>query len=202
VKSLHRPDLFSWSTFDESRNVDFNSYAWAREQGTILIDPLPLSEHDGEHIEQLGAVEWIVVTNSDHNRDAASLAKRFGAKIAGPAKERDTLGLECARWLAEGDELVEGLTVIEFEGSKTAGELALLLEDHTLFTGDLVRGQCGGRLNLLPDPKLTDRGATLRSVRRLLDYEALDAVLVGDGWPVFQGARTRLAELIRSFVKA
>ena len=30
MKALHRPDLFSWSQFDEARNLDFHSVAWIR----------------------------------------------------------------------------------------------------------------------------------------------------------------------------
>ena len=31
MKLLHRPDLFSWSAFDEGKNVDFNGTLWVRE---------------------------------------------------------------------------------------------------------------------------------------------------------------------------
>lgn len=202
MKSLHRPDLFGWSAFDESRNVDFNSVAWIREEGNVLVDPMPMSPHDLAHLRSLGPVAWIVVTNSDHTRDAATLAGSLEAKIAGPAAEQDGLQIECDRWLSDGDELVPGLVTIELHGSKTPGELALLLEDTTLITGDLIRGQHGGKLNLLPDAKLGDRAAVLRSVRRLLDLEAIETVLVGDGWPVFAGGRARLAELMRSYAKS
>ena len=46
MKSLHRPDLYTWSTFDEARDVDFHGLCWHRPEGNVLIDPLPLSAHD------------------------------------------------------------------------------------------------------------------------------------------------------------
>jgi hypothetical protein len=46
LKKLHRTDLFGWSVFDEERNIDFNGTLWVRPQGNVLIDPLPLIEHD------------------------------------------------------------------------------------------------------------------------------------------------------------
>lgn len=195
MRQLHRADLWSWSVFDQARNVDFNSLAWIRGQGNVLIDPLPMSEHDLRHLEALGGAAWIVITNSDHTRASAELAARFGAELAGPASEREQLGLACARWLSDGDELVPGLPVIELHGSKTPGELALLLEHTTLITGDLVRGQALGQLNLLPDAKLSDRAAALASVRRLAQLERVEAVLVGDGWPIARGGHARLLEL-------
>lgn len=195
MKNTHHEQLLIWSSFDESRNIDFNSVAWIREGGNVLVDPLPMSAHDRAHLESLGGAKHIVVTNSDHLRDAASLAASLGAELIGPHQEKETLGVECQRWVQEGDTVVPGLEVFEMKGSKTPGELALLVEGHTLITGDLVRAQRGGQLNLLPPAKLTDAYAAHVSVRRLAAIEGIEAVLVGDGWPIFQGGGLALAVL-------
>lgn len=190
MKSLHRADLFGWSRFDEARNLDFNSVLWVRGGGNVLIDPLELSAHDTQHLSRLGGAQHAVITNSEHLRAARAHA---GAKLHGPRAE----GFENP--LADGDEPFPGLTVVELHGSKTPGELALVLDGTTLITGDLIRGQQGGRLNLLPDAKLKDKAKALESVARLLErFPKLDAVLVGDGWPVFRDGRARLAELLAS----
>ena len=84
-------------------------------------------------------------------------------------------------------------------GSKTLGELALVLEGTTLVTGDLIRAHEGGRLCLLPDAKLTDSDAARSSVRRLAALPGIEAVLVGDGWPVFRHGAETLRELVDSF---
>lgn len=195
MRSCHRPDLFSWSSFDESRNVDFNGWLWTRPDGNVMIDPMPLTAHDRSHLADLGGAAWIVVTNSDHTRAAAELAQSTGAKLAGPAGEREGFPFACDRWLGDGDELVPGLTALALEGSKTPGELALLLEGSTLITGDLVRAHRGGSLMLLPTPKLSDAARASTSVKRLAALEGIDAVLVGDGWPIFRDAGARLREL-------
>jgi hypothetical protein len=196
VKSLHRPDLFSWSRFDESRNVDFSSVAWIRPGGNVVIDPLPMSDHDRAHLEALGGAAYVIVTNSDHTRDAQGFAQRHGATLLGPRAEHASFPFGCERWLGDGDEPVAGLMVLEMDGSKTPGELALVLERTTLITGDLVRGHAGGRLNLLPDTKLTDRARAVASVARIVDeHPAIDTVLVGDGWPVFHDGHRALAAL-------
>ncbi|HET9646143.1 MAG TPA: cupin domain-containing protein [Burkholderiaceae bacterium] len=198
MKRLHRPDLYAWSCFDESRDVDFNSVAWVRTGGNVLIDPLPMSAHDREHLERLGGASTIVVTNSDHTRSAAELASHFGAELCGPRAEREGFALSCGRWLADGDEAAPGLRVIELQGSKTPGELALVLEGTTLITGDLVRGHAAGSLNLLPAAKLASRDDAMASVRRIIqEYRVIDAVLVGDGWPVFRDGALALAAMLQ-----
>jgi hypothetical protein len=196
LKALHRSDLFGWSRFDEARNVDFNSVAWVRPGGNVLVDPLPLSPHDEAHLVKLGGAALIVLTNSEHVRDAAHLRERFGAKVLGPAAERASFSLPCDCWLSSGSEAVPGLRAFALDGSKTPGELVLLLEETTLITGDLIRGQRGGALNLLPDAKLKDKAAAVASVRALLAHAPIEAVLVGDGWPVFRDGLARLTELV------
>lgn len=197
MKALHRPDLFGWSQFDEARNLDFHGVAWIRGNRNVLVDPMPMSQHDLAHLAALGGASLIVVTNSDHTRAATELAARFGAQLCGPAAEREAFPLACDHWLDDGEELVPGLIVRTLDGSKTPGELALVLEKTTLIAGDLIRGHVGGRLNLLPDAKLRDRAAAQASIARVLDeHPHIDAVLVGDGWPVFRDALPRLQELL------
>jgi Metallo-beta-lactamase superfamily len=197
MKTLHRPTLFGWSVFDESRNVDFNSVLWTHSAGNVAIDPLPLSTHDEAHVQALGGARLVVITNSDHVRDARRFAELTGARVLGPGAERVGFPIPCDDWLGEGDEPAPGLRVFALEGSKTEGELALLLDGHTLVTGDLVRAQHAGRLNLLPDAKLKDRARAHASVRRLAEIPSVEAVLVGDGWPVFRDGRRALEELLR-----
>jgi Metallo-beta-lactamase superfamily len=195
MKSLHRPDLYCWSTFDSERNVDFNGFAWTCPDGNLLVDPVPLSEHDLNHLNSLGKTTWIVITNSDHIRAAKEVAQLTGARIAGPSAEKETFPMPCDRWLSDGEDVVSGLRVIELHGSKTPGELALLLEETTLITGDLVRAHNAGKLMILPDAKLKDRHQAIASVSKLAEIDSIEAVLVGDGWSVFQNGSDRLKEL-------
>ena len=65
-------------------------------------------------------------------------------------------------------------------------------------TGDLIRAHEGGRLRLLPDAKLANKKRALESVKRIAAMGPFDAVLPGDGWPVFRDAQTVLDELVAS----
>jgi glyoxylase-like metal-dependent hydrolase (beta-lactamase superfamily II) len=195
MKSLHRPDLYCWSEFDADRNVDFHSIAWVRPEGNILIDPLPISEHNWLHLESLGGVQWIVITNSDHVRASQEIAAKTGAQIAAPQEEKDAFPIPVQRWLNDGDVIVPGLKAIELHGSKTPGELALLLQDTTLITGDLVRAHQAGSLMMLPDAKLVDKSLAIASVQRLAALNQVSVVLVGDGWQVFHEGHQLLQKL-------
>ena len=198
MKRLHRPNLFGWSAFNEDRNIDFHSAVWVRPEGNVVIDPLPLSDHDEAHLRELGGVAWIVITNSDHVRDAIRLAENTSAQLMGPSQEANNFPVECARWLTEGDQVVPGMLALELEGSKTPGELALLLDGSTLITGDLIRAHEGGALCLLPKEKLSDKRKAIASLRRLTLLPELEALLPGDGWPVFRDAKFLLQELLRN----
>lgn len=198
MKQLHRKDLFGWSEFNEERNLDFHSLAWIRELGNILIDPLPLSNHDRKHLENLGGAGIIVITNSDHIRDAEHIAQETGAEIYGPAGERETFPVSCARWISDNEEIVPGLIAYQVNGSKTPGELALVLEKTTLITGDLIRCHVGGELCLLPDAKIKDRSEAVQSVARIADLPDIETVLPGDGWPIFNQGGKALERMLNS----
>ncbi len=197
MKALHQPAFWGWSVFNPERNLDFHSVLWVRPEGNCAFDPLPLTEHDLAHLQSLGPLSHIFISNSDHLRDAEALAAQTGARLWGPLAEKATLN--CQAWLDEGDEPLPGLQVFALAGSKTPGELAFLIEGQTLITGDLIRSHRAGQLCLLPDAKLSNKAAAQASVSRLADCLQLQAVLTGDGWPVFREGLLVLKQMIAEF---
>lgn len=199
VKRLHRRDLWCWSEFNEDLDIDFNGFAWIRDAGNVLVDPPPMTPHDREHLRKLGGAALILLTNSFHVRGAPELAAEFGAKIYGPSAEREEFPAPCAAWLRDGDEPVPGLFTFEMDGSKTPGELAFVLGDHTVLFGDLVRAHRADELMLLrPEQGLADRAKAADSIRRLLEFKTLQAILVGDGWCIFRDGFKRLADFVKT----
>jgi glyoxylase-like metal-dependent hydrolase (beta-lactamase superfamily II) len=146
-------------------------------------------------LSSLGGAAYVLISNSDHVRDSARIAEFFGARVYGPAAERALLEGVCDEWLEDGAEPLPGLRTLALSGSKTPGELAFVLERTTLITGDLVRAFRAGALDILPDAKLSNRAEAVLSVRRLLALSEVDAVLPGDGWPIFRNAQQALREL-------
>ena len=198
MKTLHKPNLYCWSQFDEQRNIDFHSYLWVRVQGNIVFDPLPLSTHDKQHLNDLGKLTHIIITNSDHVRDAELLSLETGAAIYGPAAQKNDFPIACAHWLSEGKNLEDGLDVYCLDGSKTPGELAFVVEGDTLITGDLIRAHAGGTLCMLPAAKLQDVSQAINSVKRLAAIAGITAILPGDGWPIFREGEAALQALVKA----
>ncbi len=199
MKRLHRPDLFTWSIYDEQQQVDFNGLLWRREAGNVLVDPVPLAAADERHLAELGGAAFILLTNSTHLRGSKEIAARTGARLLGPAAEREGFPVPCERWLRDGDEPFPGLVVRELHGSKTDGELALVLDDTTAVFGDLVRAHQAGALMLLRREKLRDPAAALASVQRFRGlHPRVEHVLVGDGWCAFRNGGALLDELVAS----
>ena len=195
MKNTHHNNIYTWAQFDPERNIDFNSFFLVGPNKNIIIDPLPLTDHDREHLRKLGGVQWIVVTNSDHIRDTEAITTSMGAKIAAPKQEKHSFTIHADKWIGEGDDLFQDLQIFELEGSKTPGELTFLFEGKTLITSDLIRGQKGGALNLLPDKKIKDHKQAVKSISRFLDFKNIDTVLVGDGWHIFNQGYEHLKKL-------
>jgi len=196
MKTLHRNNFYCWSEFDSDRNIDFHSYVWVRDEGLVVFDPMPISSHDKAHLDALGTVTHIIITNADHVRNARILSEHTGAEIWAPEAEKALIDLPCSRWISERDVLIDGLQAYGLSGSKTRGEMAFLIEGDTLVTGDLLRAHSGGALCILPDAKLEDRPQAITSIKRLASIGSLSAILPGDGWPVFRDGQRVLEELV------
>lgn len=201
MKAIHKSNLYCWSQFNEDRNIDFYSYLWIREKGNIVFDPLPLTNHDKNHLNSLGKLSHIIISNSDHIRDAKELAAETGAEIWGPEAEKDDFPIECSKWIGESKSLIDGLDVYCLTGSKTNGELAFVVEGETLITGDLIRSHSGGKLCILPKGKLQNLDEAINSVKKLAGIEGIKAILPGDGWPVFRDGEILMSELVASITK-
>ena len=196
MKQLIFDDIYSWSIFSEMRQVDFNGHLWVRPEGNILIDPVPMIDSDLKQFDALGGASLIVLTNSDHEREADFFRERMGAKIV--IHEADAAALEVGadRQITDGEEIVPGLQAIHLRYGKSPGEIALYLpEKRAVLSGDLVVGAPIGSLTLLADEKLADPPKAALELRKILALP-FDAILVGDGHSILQDGRQRLTECL------
>ena len=90
-------DLYLWSVFNETRQLDFNGHLWVRPEGNVLVDPVAMIPSDLEHLERLGGAAWIALTNADHQREAAFFRQRTGAKVLAHALDADQLSVPVDR---------------------------------------------------------------------------------------------------------
>lgn len=130
-------------------------------------------DSDLEQLAGLGAVRDIIITNRDHERQAAFFRERTGAQVV--VHEAAPL-LETApdRTVSDADEIVPGLRAVHLLHGKSPGEIALHWPQKRLaLAGDLVVGEPLGELSLLPDPKLESPAAALP---QRLNFRVQDAV--------------------------
>lgn len=198
MKELPGKEIYTWSTYSDEHQIDFHSFLIYLIEGNILVDPLPFSPEDEKDLLGLGPIAAIVLTNSDHIRGSEEIAKKLGVPIYAPDGERDAFPFRIVRWLKDGDFVVPELQVFAMEGSKTKGELALILEKTTLITGDLIRSHEEERLTLLPDEKLKDKTKVIASIKRLIALPDLKTVLVCDGGPMIEDGKVQLEALVKA----
>ncbi|HET9028920.1 MAG TPA: hypothetical protein VFN49_01975, partial [Candidatus Aquilonibacter sp.] len=66
------PGVSMWSVWQPDREMYFNSFFVECEGGNLVVDPLAADETLFARMERAGGVAWIVLTNRDHERAAAS----------------------------------------------------------------------------------------------------------------------------------
>ena len=51
---------------------------------------------------------------------------------------------------------------------------------------------------MLPEEKLQDRELAVNSIKRIADVKSIEAVIPGDGWPIFNNGHDALIELAKN----
>ena len=98
------PGILHWTIHDE--RIDFRSEAYAlmTPAGTVVIDPLPLTD---EAFRTLGSISAIYLTGAFHQRAAWSFRERCGAPILVPQGAVRLDGEPDGHYAAD-EEIVEG----------------------------------------------------------------------------------------------
>ncbi len=193
------PGVLSWPWFSEPHGYDFNGTLLLHGEGNLCVDPVEPSEEVLDRLAKEGVAQ-ILITNRNHTRAANRVRERTGARVAihpaDAAYARDQ-GTAIDAELEVG-ELVGPFTVVGVPG-KSPGEIAL--HDparRILIVGDAVIGNPPGRLSLLRERVMDDPARLRATIRSLLELD-FDALMLGDGFPIREGGRERLRELVASF---
>ncbi|MFT5284209.1 MAG: glyoxylase-like metal-dependent hydrolase (beta-lactamase superfamily II) [Planctomycetota bacterium] len=203
MKKTKLDGLHYWGRLQADRQIDFNGFFWAREDGGVLIDPMEMSAEERALLDGLGGARYVVLTNFDHLRATAELKAELGLEVWAPAAERGRFGdaaavIDHEYSATSGLPANLGIDAFEMRGGKSEVEMALYLKPlKALLFGDVVRSHESGILRMLPDPKVSDRSALVESIKALSSL-ALDAVLLGDGDSHFYRADQAFAEFVTS----
>ncbi len=193
------PGIFIWPWFSERHGYDFNGALVLDSSGNLCIDPVEPGVEELARLEKEG-VARILLTNRNHVRAANLVQERTGATVAIHAADAAYAREQGAR--VDEDLLVGSMagpfSIVGVPG-KSPGEVAFHdSRRRLLIVGDAVIGNPAGQLSLLSERVMDDPPLLRASLRRLLELD-VDAILVGDGAPIVEGAQQRLRELVETF---
>ena len=192
------PGIWQWSWFSEEKQIDFNGLFLAVGEHKILIDPPPMTGEASSVVLRNGPVDYIIVTNRDHAREAARYQNEFSCQLQVPDADALQMDLKPTRTFKDGELLTGGIWAIQLKDQKSPGESALFVQQGkgVLIVGDALIGKPAGSVSLLAAEKYADVGKAQEGLRRLLKYN-FDSVLVGDGASILTGAKQTVEQLLQ-----
>ncbi|GJL53902.1 MAG: hypothetical protein NPIRA02_10340 [Nitrospirales bacterium] len=191
------PRIWQWSWFSEDKHMDFNGYLLATGEHRILVDPPPLTPIEMTQVRQGESIDYIVVTNRDHEREAQMLQATLQCRLLIPEGDAGDMSVQADKTFKDGELLPGGIWVIHLADQKSPGESALFLEygKGVLIVGDALIGNPAGALSMLPAEKYADAAKAREGLRRLLKY-SFDSLLVGDGVPILTNAKAAVEHVL------
>lgn len=191
------PGIWQWSWFSEEKQLDFNGLFLHVGEHKIVIDPPPMTAEASTLIRRQGQLDYIIVTNRDHAREASAYQADFRCQLQVPESDALQMDLKATRTFKDGELLPGGIWVVHLQNQKSPGESALFLQQGKgiLIVGDALIGKPSGSLSLLPAEKYVDAGKAKEGLRRLLKYN-FDAILVGDGASILTGAKQAVEKAV------
>ena len=191
------PGMWQWSWFSEEKQLDFNGLFLVVGEHKILVDPPPMTAEAGTFIRRNGPVDYIIVTNRDHTREAATYQAEFRCRLQVPEADVAQMDLTPTKTHKDGELLPGGIWVIHLKDQKSPGESALFIQQErgVLIVGDALIGKPSGAMNMLPAEKYADVVKAKDGLRRLLNYE-FESLLVGDGTSILTGGKQLVERLL------
>ena len=182
--------FWQWSWFSEEKQLDFNGLFLVVGEHKILIDPPPMAGEDQAFIRRNGPVDYLIVTNRDHAREAGSCLRTFGCQLFVPDADASQMDLKPTKTFKDQELLPGGIWVVHLKDQKSPGESALFVQQGkgVLIVGDALIGKPAGAVTMLPAEKYADAAKAKDGLRRLLKYN-FDSILVGDGISILAGAK-------------
>ena len=191
-------DIWQWSWFSEEKQLDFNGLFLMIGDHKILVDPPPMTAEARAVVRRHEPIDYIIITNRDHLREAAGYQAELGCQLRVPDADATQMDVKPTKTYQEGELLPGGIWAIHLKDQKSPGESALFIErgQGVLIVGDALIGRPSGSVSLLPPEKYVDIQQARDGLRRLLKYN-FDSLLVGDGASILSGAKLQVERLLR-----
>lgn len=184
------PGIATWSWFSEEKQLNFNGHLLDVGEHRILVDPPPLSDDDLSKLSNAGQVDYILLTNRDHQRESAAYKDALNTRVYVPQADAPEMSVTPDKTFVDGELLPGGIWVVHLSNQKSSGESALFIQQGRgiLIVGDALLGKPEGSVSMLPAEKYADPAKAREGLRRLLKYN-FDSLLVGDGTSILTGAK-------------
>ena len=191
------PGIWQWSWFSEEKKLDFNGLYLSIGEHRVLVDPPPLSAEDKTQIRRDGRLDYIVITNRDHVREAQACREEFGCQVYVPDADAGQMEIKADKTYKDGELLPGGIWAVHLKDQKSPGESALFLDKSpgVLIVGDALIGKVPGQLSQLAAEKYADVSKAKDGLRRLLKYK-FDVILVGDGHSITKDAKAAVERVL------
>jgi glyoxylase-like metal-dependent hydrolase (beta-lactamase superfamily II) len=192
------PGMWQWSSFSAEKQLDFNGLFLMIGEHKVLVDPPPMTAEASTFIRRNGPVDYIIVTNRDHVREAATYQAEFKCQLQVPDADASQMDLRPTKTFKDGELLPGGLWVIHLKDQKSPGESALFIQQGrgVLIVGDALIGKPAGAVSMLAADKYADATKAKEGLQRLLKYQ-FESLLVGDGISILAGAKQPVERLLQ-----
>jgi glyoxylase-like metal-dependent hydrolase (beta-lactamase superfamily II) len=184
------PGIWQWSWFSDEKQLDFNGLFLTVGEHRILVDPPPMKPEDVLQIRKGGRVDYILITNRDHLREAVAYKAEFACQLWLPEIDAPQMDVKPDKTYKDGELLSGGIWAVHLQHQKSPGECALFIQQGkgVLIVGDALIGKPRGSVSMLPREKYADPVKARDGLRRLLKYN-FDTLLVGDGASILSDAK-------------
>ena len=103
------PNIWEWSWFSEEKQLNFNGHFLTVGEHRIIVDPPPMSANDIRFARQGGPVDYIILTNRDHEREAGRLREEFHCTVMAPELDAQEMSITIDKTFKDGELLPGGI---------------------------------------------------------------------------------------------
>ena len=157
-----------------------------------------MNSTDRAQVRQGGQIDYIIITNRDHEREVDTFRNDFQCQVFVPELDAKEMGIQPGKTYGDGELLPGGIWVVHLADQKSLGESALFLQQGKgiVIVGDALIGKPPGGASLLPPEKYANFSKAREGLQRLLKYN-FDSLLVGDGVSILTGAKAVVEDALQ-----